>query len=95
MKFTKDWKKLDYPIFTTIRQDKGYYDIGQTINIETPTKKFQAEVVSIRRMTKNDITNTIAYRDADCSKEEFNELLYRFYKNNVGDLIMLILMRTK
>lgn len=95
MKFTTDWKKLDYPIFTTIRQDKGYYKVGQVINIETPTKKFQAEIVSIREMVQEDITETMALRDADCSKQEFDALLYKFYKDKVGNLIMLTLMRTK
>lgn len=93
MKFTTQWKKLSYPVFTTIRQDKGYYKVGQNIPIETPKESFRAEIVSIREMTQYDITNTIAYRDADCSKEAFDNLLYRFYGNNIGDLILLTLMR--
>jgi len=93
MKFTTEWKKLDYPIFTTIRQDKGYYRVGQRIPIETPSQCFMVEIVSIRKMIQEDITDTMALRDADCTKQEFNALLYKFYKDNVGSLILLTLMK--
>ena len=89
----KEWKKLSNPIFTTIRQDKGYYTVGQVINIQTPKEEFKAEIVSIRKMFENEITETLAQRDADCTREEFFDLLAKFYKGNTGRLILLTLMK--
>lgn len=93
MKFSKEYSKLKYPIFTTIRQDKGYYNLGQIINVETPEQVFKAEVVSLRKMTTNDLTVTMALRDADCSVQSLEELFKRFYKDNVGPLVLITLMK--
>lgn len=95
MKFFKQRSKLKYPVFTTIRQNKGYYQPGKIIKIQTPGLEFYAEVVGIRFITKDDITNTIAQRDADCSKEVLIELLNKFYKEKSNDLILITLMKVK
>lgn len=93
MKFSKEYKKLKYPIFTTIRQDGGYYRECQQVKIETPEQNFWAEIVSIRKIGLEDITNTLALRDADCSVEDIINLFKRFYKEEAGKLILITLMR--
>lgn len=65
MKFSKEYSKLQYPIFTTIRQNKGYYKEGQIISIFTPKQEFKAEIVGIRNLNLTNITKTIAHNDAD------------------------------
>ena len=90
MKFSKDYTKLDHPIFTTIRQNRGYYKNGQRIKITTPTKQFFAEIVSIRNLKLYDITENIARADADCTKESLIKLMKFYYKDYANDLIIII-----
>lgn len=93
MKFSKEYLKLQYPIFTTIRQNKGYYKEGQIISISTPKQEFKAEIVGIRKLTLNDITKTISHKDADCEPDELIELMKKFYKQDADNLILLTLMK--
>ena len=94
MRFSKTYLKLNYPIFTTIRQNKNYYKEGQTIEINVATgDKFYAEVVSIRHINLKDITDTIAKHDVGCSKEYLKELMCKFYKDKANDLILITLMK--
>jgi len=93
MKFSKDYKKLEYPIFTTIRHNGGYYNTGQIINVYTPSQEFRAQIVSIREIQLKDITETIAKRDADCSVKEIISLFRMFYKDKTNDLILITLMK--
>ena len=93
MKFSKNYSKLNYNIFTTIRQNKGYYKEAQTIIINTPLNSFYAEIVSIRNIKLKDITKIIAQRDADCSQKELIDLMKLFYKNKADDLISITLMK--
>jgi hypothetical protein len=93
MRFSKYYSKLSYPVFTTIRQNKGYYKEGQIINITTPKSKFSAEIVAIRYIKLNDITDTIAKYDADSSKKYLKELMCKFYKDKANDLILITLMK--
>lgn len=95
MKFSKDYTKLQYPIFTTIRQNKGYYQEGQKIRIETPTNNFWAEIVAIRQISLYNITPTIALRDADCSVSDIIKLFKKFYDDETDDLILITLMKVK
>ena len=93
MKFSKEYQKLSYPIFTTIRQNGGYYQEGQRINIDTPEQTFRAEIVGIRYLSIRDITPTMALRDADCSVDEIIKLFKMFYKDKANDLILITLMK--
>jgi len=95
MRFSKNYKKLGYPIFTTIRGNRGYYKEGQTIKVTTPDSCFHAEIVSIRTINLKDITNTIADKDADCSKEALIRLMIKFYKDNADNLILITLIKVK
>lgn len=94
MKFSKNYSKLNYPIFTTIRRNNGYYKEGRTIQVNIPNNKsFIADIVGIRYITLKDITETMANRDADCSRKELIELMGTFYKENANDLILITLMK--
>lgn len=93
MKFSKEYSKLQYPIFTTIRQNKGYYKIGQKILITTPNNTFEAEIVSIRNIQLHQISETLAFRDADCTAEDLCTLMKKFYQSNANDLILITLMK--
>jgi len=93
MKFSKQYSKLVYPIFTTIRQNKGYYNEGQVISVSTPETGFKAEIVSIRKLSTKHFTETIALRDADCSKGELMDLMHLYYKQDTDDLILITLMK--
>ena len=93
MKFSKEYKKLNCPIFTTIRQNGGYYNEGQRINVYTPNQEFRAEIVGIRNLSIRDITPTIALRDADCNVEDIIKLFKMFYKDKADDLILITLMK--
>ena len=93
MKFSHHYTKLNYPVFTTIRQNKGYYKIGQRIPIQTPEIEFRAEIVSIRHITKKDITFTMALRDADCHPETLLDTLETWYGELYNDFILITLMK--
>jgi len=93
MRFSKEYLKLNWPIFTTIRQNKGFYKIGQIVFVETPTQAFTTEIVSIRSIELKDITETIAKNDAGCSSKYLKELMIKFYKDKANDLILITLMK--
>ena len=95
MKFSHNYTKLKYPIFTTIRQNKKKYKEGQVIKIETLNEKFEAEIVSIREIYLNHITDIIALRDADCDRDSLIENLSLWYKDKANNLILITLMRVK
>lgn len=95
MKFSKSYKKLYQPVFTTIRKNTGYYKVGQTIQVTVQEKHtFSAEIASIRPIALKDITETMAMRDADCSRKELIELMCLFYKKEANNLILITLMKT-
>lgn len=93
MKFSHSYSKLNYPVFTTIRQNKGYYEVGQRINIYTPELEFQAEIVSIRQIIKRNITFTMAQRDADCHPESLVDTLETWYGKRYDNFILITLMK--
>ena len=93
MKFSKSYSKLNYPIFTTIRQDKGYYKVGQIINVNTPETSFEAEILAIRELSNADITENMARVDADCSKQKLQGLMNLFYREKAEELILLTLAK--
>lgn len=91
MKFSKEYNKLSYPVFTTIRQNKGYYKQGQTIKVYTPKQEFMVEILSIVCITKKQMTDTISHLDAECSREYLLSMLERWYGKNADEYILLTL----
>ena len=93
MKFSKDYSKLDKPIFTTIRKNTGYYRIKNVYGIHTPTKEFLGRVIITEPLNKNSITEKIAQEDADCSKAELIAMLEKWYGKQFDDFILLTLAK--
>jgi len=93
MRFSHEYCKLKFPVFTTIRRNKGWYKTRQKINVLTPEQNFRAEVVSIRPISKRDITKTVAFRDADCEPGDLIKMLNDWYGAKSNDLILITLMK--
>lgn len=93
MKFSKEYRKLRRKSFTTIRKNLGYYQKGQIIEVITPKQGFIAEIQEIREITKDDITEDLAQRDADCSRRELIDLLEKWYGKDHDDFILIFLYR--
>lgn len=89
MKFSKDYTKLDWDKFTTIRLNNGYYKEGKMVKINTPTKDFKAKVVMTEAITKGDITEELAEMDADCSREELIGMLENWYGKKKDDFVLI------
>ena len=91
MRFSKDYSKLDKPIFTTIRKVSAYYRICGIHKIKTPTKEFKAMIVAGEIIAKKDITEELAQSDADCSKAELIAMLEKWYGKGFDDFVLLTL----
>lgn len=91
MKFSKDYAKLRHNEFTTIRKNTGYYKCGSIRWIKTPSKCFSAEIINIIHIQKKDITEEIAYKDADCSKAELIVMLEKWYGKEFDDFVLITL----
>ena len=89
MKFSKDYSKLDRKAFTTIRKNNGFYKVGQSVQIQTPTRTFRAKTFQIDKISKEKITDVIARFDADCSKEELVKMLENWYGKNYNDFVII------
>jgi len=92
MKFSKQYKKLDWPVFTTIRQDKGYYRPGQKVPVETPKGAFFAQVVSVQPIKKFKITPELAQFDAESSFLELLSMMENWYGSKCEDYIVITLL---
>ena len=90
MKFSKNYKKLNKEIFTTIRRNKGYYRFYQEVNIKTPSGKFKARVIGLEILRKEDITEELANKDADCSKQELINMLEKWYGKKYDNYVLLL-----
>lgn len=93
MKFTKEYRKLRKNYFTTIRKNLGYYQKGQIIEVITPKQGFIAQIQEIRYITKEDITEELAWKDADCSRKDLVNMLERWYGPDFNDFILIFLYR--
>ncbi|GAH84992.1 unnamed protein product [marine sediment metagenome] len=90
MKFSKDYSKLDKLIFTTIRKNTRHYRLPRRIwNIQTPTRKFKAYLIKLRKLKKKQITEKLARSDGDCSKAELIAMLEGWYGKEFDDFVLL------
>lgn len=92
MKFSHQYKKLSWPVFTTIRQNKGYYHAGQTIQIETPNSSFSATIVSVQPIKKANISSEIAWFDAHTTRINLLDMLEKWYSSSYDDYIIITLL---
>lgn len=95
MKFSKDYSKLDKPIFTTIRKKTIAYALGGHYKIKSPTKEFMVRLIIIQLLKKNEITEELAQSDADCSKAELIVMLEKWYGKEFDDFVLLTLEKEK
>ena len=93
MIFTKEHSKLENTYFTTIRKNTGYYQVGNTYTVITPSEKFKVRVQSIVPLKKSDITDGIALADADMIADELRLMLESWYGKQYDDFILLRLVR--
>jgi len=93
VKFSKEYSKLDLPLFTTVRFNRGYYKPNMIVNCETPSKAFRALVIGVRKITTDEISEELAQFDADLCKYDFIQLMKRFYKDQYNDLVLVTLLK--
>ena len=93
MRFSKNWTKLEQDVFTTIRKKTDYYYVNKLIKIRTPKGDFLAKIIDRKPMKKADITDDIAMKDADCSKEQLISILENWYGKNYDDFIFLTIRK--
>lgn len=100
--FSKKYSKLDYDLFTSVRLDLGKYLIGEEIEATLHNEHFHnVIVIGISHIRLEDVTECLARFDADCSKEDFYELMRYFYeekyakvwKGSPTKLVLLFLLK--
>jgi len=92
MKFTKNYEKLKWVIFTTIRKNTGKYKLGNIYTMNTPIDNFKAKVVGLYPIKKEEITDDLAYVDAEeKAKEAFIKMLDNWYGKNFDDYVLITL----
>lgn len=98
MRFSKDYSKLDKPIFTTIRKNTNYnrrilFRTGKGCEIRTPTRQFRAYLIELKKLKKKQITEKLAHSDADCSRTELIAMLEKWYGKKFDDFLLLTFMK--
>ena len=91
MKFTKNYEKLGWLIFTTIRKNTGRYLIGNVYTMNTPPGKFKAKIIGVCPIKKKEITDGLAGMDVETSKEELIRMLEGWYGKNFDDYVLITL----
>ena len=86
--FSKNWGgKLDKPFFTTVRQNKGYWQTqqGKELDIQLNKKHYCfATLRFVVPLSIYDVSEQLARFDAGLSKEDFVELMKKMYGNNLN-----------
>ena len=89
MDFSQDWKKLDDRVFATIRIQKGEMKFSPDENVEivSPRKKFNANVLYSCTTKMKDIPMTFLQYDLEGKKGEtrrdlYNKLAKRYPRND-------------
>ena len=90
MKFSKNYEKLNWVIFTTIRKNTGKYKLGKTYTMNVSgSGKFKARIIGLLPIKKRDITDDLASVDAECSKEELLKMLEDWYGKDFDDYMLI------
>jgi len=86
IKFSKEYRKLDAPVFSTIRRRDKYPEPDTLIQIKTPTRRFYAFILAKQRLKTREISTALLTYDTD-TVDRFNALkvLDSFYKNKITD----------
>lgn len=93
MKFTKNYEKLGWVIFTTIRKNTGRYKLSNTYTMITPIGKFKAKVIGICPIKKKEITDDLASVDLGIGeiKERLIRMLEGWYGKDFDDYVLITL----
>ena len=91
IRFSSDWEKLGWTIFTTIRKNTGSKKIGQVHTIKTPSRKFKAKVIGLYPIKKEEITDDLAFIDADMTRAGLIRMLETWYGKEFDDYILITL----
>lgn len=95
MKFSKEYSKLSSNEFTTIRKRSRLYRRGTIVHIVTPTQKFDGRVIARLATYKHEITEEMALKDADCTRQELISMLEKWYGKSFDDFVLLKMRRIK
>jgi len=86
LKFTKNFnKKLDRQFFTTIREDKKYWQNqqGEIIDITCENEKYcEGKIIFVLPTSLIQISESLAHFDSGLSKKELSDILIRLYGDN-------------
>ena len=94
MKFSSNYEKLNWVIFTTIRKNTGRYKLGKIYKIDAPSrykKVFEARVIGLLPIKKKEMTDDLARVDADATKEELIKILESWYGKAFDDYVLITL----
>jgi len=103
--FSKNYTKLGWDLFTTIRLDHGnnYYQAGENVELTLCGAHFHyAIILGVRKITLHEVSEELAILDADTSREGFYYLMKGFYSHKYPHiwagwetpLILLFLMKS-
>jgi len=98
IKFSREYSKLNYPLFTTIRRyDK--YDVNEEYLVKTPERIFRAFLFFKTKIKLKDIpTRLLIYDTGALCRAEAEGLLSDFYKNPISpreELTILFFIKNK
>jgi hypothetical protein len=83
--FSHDYNKLKTDMFTTIRRyDKPYYQVGEDIEIKSPSEEFVATIILKIKLGINEIPDIFLMVDTEKPTiDKAHELLNSFYKKPI------------
>ena len=92
IRFTTNWEKLGWTIFTTIRKNTGSKKIGQIHTIKTPRSgTFKAKVIGVYPIKKEEITDDLATFDADTDRDGLIKMLEGWYGKDFDNFVLITL----
>ena len=90
MKFSENYEKLGWIIFTTIRKNTGRYVIGNTYTMDVSgSGKFKARVIGLLPIKKEEITEDLAELDAETTKRGLISMLEGWYGEDFDDYVLI------
>jgi hypothetical protein len=95
LKFSEDWTKLDWLVFTTIRKPHPPYTApeGTVFHVKTPTKEFDAVLLFNIETAIADLSDELLCYDTDSqTRDEALTKLNSFYRK-VPTRVQLMLLR--
>ena len=91
IRFSTNWEKLNWVVFTTIRKNTGSKKVGQIHTIKAPGCEFKAKVIGIYPIKKLDITDDLAFIDAYTDRKDLISMLEGWYGKDFNDFVLITL----